>query len=232
MELLKEQWNAAYTRGDNQMLYPKEETVKFLNRHVRKRTGPNTFRDVLPPRPGRQQLHGLDFGCGIGRMTILMEEFGIRAWGVEISETSLDMAAELCDHFGHADLKERLLQVDGLNLPFAADFFDVGLCAGVLDSMHFDVALQTVQELDRVIDRVLYVDLISGDNDRFQREFDGEEIVSAEVEHGTVQSYFNWSKIQRLFVDTRFQIKTCRLMTEESVTDRFRYGRYHVVLRK
>ncbi|MBK9129192.1 MAG: class I SAM-dependent methyltransferase [Phycisphaerales bacterium] len=231
-QLQQEQWNASYERGDNQMLYPKEEVVKFLNRFVRKRTGPNSFRDLLAPRPGAQELRGLDYGCGVGRMTVLLEEFGIRAWGVDISPTCLAAAREVAAHFGHPSLADRFAQVDGLALPFDDGFFDVGIASGVLDSMHFEFARRVALELDRVVERWLYVDLISGDNGRFHREFDGEEVVSDAVERGTVQSYFNWTKVQTLFAPTRFRIHWARLITEQSCTDRFRYSRYHVVLRK
>ncbi len=232
MQLQQAEWNASYEHGDNIALYPKEEVVKFLNRHVRKRTGPDTFRDILVPSPGHDRLRGLDFGCGIGRMTILLEEFGIQAWGAEISDKSLQVAARLADQMGHHDLCQRLVQFDGFVLPFEDGFFDVGMAVGVLDSMHFDVACHAVRELDRVVSQVLFVDLISGDNSRFHPEFAGEEVVDADVEHGTVQSYFNWAKVQQLFAATNFEIRTGRLMTEQSVTDRFRYSRYHVVLAK
>lgn len=231
-QLRQAEWDAAYERGDNLALYPKEEVVKFLNRHVRKRTGPDTFRDILRPSPGHGGLRGLDYGCGVGRMTILMQEFGIEAWGAEISPRSLATAAKLADGMGYPELCERLIQFDGFKLPFTKGFFDVGTAIGVLDSMHFDVALQAVQELDRVISQVLFVDLISGDNDRFHPEFAGEEIVQTQVEQGTVQSYFNWPKVQQLFANTGFRIRTARLMTEQSVVDRFRYSRYHIVLYK
>lgn len=231
-ELLKEQWNASYTRGDNLALYPKEEVVKFLNRHVRKRTGPDTFRDVLRPRAGEQNLRGLDFGCGVGRQTVLLEEFGITAWGVDISDASLRVAQQLCDQHGYHKLKGRLLQLDGPTLPFEDGFFDLAIAACVLDSMTFELAQRAVRELDRVTARLLYVDLISGDNDCFHPEYDGEEIVTHDLERGTVQSYFNWSKVRELFEPTRFHIRTGRLITEQSVTDRYRYGRYYVVLEK
>jgi len=231
-QLQQEQWNASYQRGDNHMLYPKEEVVKFLNRHVRKRTGTDSFRDLLAPRPGAQELRGLDFGCGIGRMTVLLEEFGIRAWGVDISSAGLATARRLAARLGYPSLADRFVQLDGLELPFDDGFFDIGIASGVLDSMSFELARRAVRELDRAIERVLYVDLISGDNGRFGREFDGEEVVSDELERGTVQSYFNWTKVQALFAATRFRIHWARLITEQSCTDRFRYSRYHVVLRK
>lgn len=231
-ELLADQWNASFARGENMTLYPKEEVVKFLNRHVRKRTGPDTFRDILTPRPGMQNLRGLDFGCGVGRTAILLEEFGITAWGVDVSASSLEIAQRLCDQFGVARLKSRLVQLEDVILPFDDGFFDVSVAACSLDSMRFELAQRAVRELERVTARLLYVDLISGDNDRFHPEFDGEEVVDSDFERGTVQSYFNWTKVRALFEPTGLHIRSARLMTEQSVTDRFRYGRYYVVLEK
>lgn len=231
-QLMTDAWDAAYTRGDNQMLYPKEEVVKFLNRCVRKRISPQETRDILQPRPGASQLSALDFGCGIGRLTVLLEEFGIEAHGVDISPVSLDMARQLASDSGYPELLDRLHCVDGFELPFETGAFDVGIAAGVLDSMRFDVAQVAIKELDRVVSRCLYVDLISGDNDRFHREFAEEEVVDAEVERGTVQSYFNFEKIRALFAPTSFKIDQCRLVTEQSCTDHFRYARYHVYLTK
>jgi SAM-dependent methyltransferase len=225
-------WNASYARGDNHMLYPKEEVVKFLNRYVRKRTSPTQFRDILPVRPGAQSLRGVDFGCGIGRLTLLLEEFGIQAWGIEVSNVSLELAGQLFDASGRPELKKRLVLNDGGMTPFEPGFFDVGVCAGVLDSMPFETARDVIRELDRIVSRVAYIDLISGDNDRFHREFAGEEKVEAEVERGTIQSYFNWAKVQALVAETRFQIRDARLVTEQSMLRRYRYGRYHVVLEK
>ncbi len=228
----RSEWDASYTRGENFMFYPKEETVKFLNRHVRKRTGVTTFRDVLTPTEPGAALRGLDFGCGIGRQAILLQEFGIEAFGVDISPASIATAHTLADHFRYPELKARLTVVSELELPFADDFFDVTISSGVLDSMPFEMARRCMRELDRVTRRLGFIDLISGDDSLRHPEFANEVTVATPHEAGTVQSYFNFAKVEALIADTAFNIQTCRLMTEQSVVDRFRYSRYHVVLAK
>lgn len=79
-EIFKNEWEESYKRHENFIFYPHDEVVKFLNRFVRKRIDIDEFIDILP-----MPLKGLDFGCGIGRQTILMEEFGIEAYGIDIS---------------------------------------------------------------------------------------------------------------------------------------------------
>ena len=40
----------------------------------------------------RRKLKGLDYGCGIGRNTVLMEEFNIESKGVDISQEAIEKA--------------------------------------------------------------------------------------------------------------------------------------------
>ena len=47
MDTRKNKWQQSYLRLENFIFYPKEETVKFLNRFVRKRTSVSEFRDVM-----------------------------------------------------------------------------------------------------------------------------------------------------------------------------------------
>jgi SAM-dependent methyltransferase len=230
-DVRKESWEQSYARGENHIFYPKEETVKFLNRFIRRRTGVNRFQEILTPAGGRR-LRGLDYGCGIGRMTVLLEEFGIDGYGVDISETSIRVARDLAEQSGYPKLRERLATVDGTSLPFENDFFDFSFSEGCLDSMRFNIAQTLVRELHRVTRKYCYVSLISGDNSEHWREFAGDEVVTTDIERDTVQSYFNHARILELIADTTFEIRFARLITEESLTSRFKHGRYHVVLAK
>jgi 2-polyprenyl-3-methyl-5-hydroxy-6-metoxy-1,4-benzoquinol methylase len=89
----KNKWDESYDRNENHTLYPKEEVVKFLNRFVRKKLGDNKFIDIL--MTDREKLRGLDCGCGIGRMTMLLNEFNIDSYGVDISKVAIQKAKEL-----------------------------------------------------------------------------------------------------------------------------------------
>jgi len=147
-------WEASYRKKENFIYYPKEEVVKFLNRFVRKRTGVDSFKDIIGTN-----LKGLDLGCGIGRQTILLEEFNIEAYGLDISETAISQARKLAQHFGYTPVFQ-VLQQD--HIPFNDNFFNVAICDSVLDSMPFHTAQEYMRELDRTVTDFLYVSLFAG----------------------------------------------------------------------
>ena len=223
MDIKKGEWDASYVRHENHILYPKEEVVKFLNRFVRKKLGTEDFIDIL----SRQKLTALDYGCGIGRITHLLHEFGIDGYGLDISEVAIEQAENL-----FPSIKDKFQKVEGNSIPFKDGFFNITLSESVLDSMEFELASQIVNEIDRVTTDYFFASFISGDDSSRFREYSGEEIVETQHERGTIQSYFNWSKIINLFDGTSFKIEWARLITEESLLDRYKYGRYFVVCKK
>lgn len=46
-DIKKQFWEESYARQENHMFYPKEETVKFINRFIRKKTGINSYGEFL-----------------------------------------------------------------------------------------------------------------------------------------------------------------------------------------
>ncbi len=229
METYVDKWEESYNRYENFIFYPKEEYVKFLNRFVRKKIGIDKFVDILDfERGGR----ALDFGCGLGRLTILMKEFGLDAYGVDISRNAIANAKVLAKHLGYPDMEDRFVTIDGKKLAFPDDYFQITISEGVLDSMHYELAKINMKEIDRVTSELAFISLISGDDSEHYREYAGEEVVQAEHERGTIQSYFSMEKIRSLIGSTGFKIKWCRLVTEESVLDRYKGGRYYLVLEK
>ena len=226
MELYKSKWNESYNRNENHIFYPKEEVVKFLNRFVRKKMGNNVFQDVLKLNE-EGVIRGLDYGCGIGRMTMLMDEFNIDAYGVDISKSAIQKAKEL-----FPSLSNNFTEVDGDVLPFEDSFFDISICESVIDSMYYDAAKKIIKELERVTDKLTFISFISGDNSEHHREYSAEEIVCKEHEKGTVQSYYNWLKINQLISLTNYKPIWAQLHTRESLLNQYKYGRYFIVLGK
>jgi SAM-dependent methyltransferase len=233
MELCKQEWEASCGRGDNAIFYPKEEVVKFLNRHVRKRTGLAEFRDILERAPDdRTPWRALDYGCGIGRHAVLLEEFGLEAYGVDLSEKSIALARGLAGHMGFPALGARLRPGSGRTLDFEDDYFDLCIAESCLDCMPFEVARGIVRELDRVTKYLGYVTLYSGDNSEHHREFAGEVRVAEPLACGTVRCFYNWARIGELIGGTAWRIASAHLIEEHSVTRRYRHGRYYVILGK
>jgi SAM-dependent methyltransferase len=227
-KVYKQKWDESYDRYENNILYPKEEVIKFLNRFVRKKIGDNSFQDVLQLNEAeRDIIRGLDYGCGIGRMTMLMHEFNINSYGVDISKNAIQKAKEL-----FPILSNKFSEVEGEVLPFDDSFFDISICESVIDSMHYNVAVKVIKELDRVTGKLIFISFISGDNSENYREYSSEEIVHIAHEKDTVQSWYNWAKIESLISNTLLKIKWARLVTEESLIDRHKNGRYYLVLGK
>ena len=226
-EVYKQKWNESYHRSENYIFYPKEEVVKFLNRFVRKKLGENTFQDVLTINKKRGVIRGLDYGCGIGRMTMLLHEFNIDSYGVDISKSAIQKAKKL-----FPVLSNKFTEIDGEVIPFEDSYFDISICESVIDSMHYDVAVRVIKELERVTEKLAFISFISGDDSEHYREYSSEEIVQTEHEKDTVQSWFNWTKINDLISNTKYKIIWAQLVTEESLVERYKYGRYNVVLEK
>lgn len=219
-------WEESYLRGENHIFFPKEEIVKFLSRHVRKMTSPGQCADVVAlPADAK----ALDLGCGIGRQTILLREYGFQAFGLDISQHAIEKAQALAQSMGKSEGTHFSL-LEGTKLPFDRHFFNVSICESVLDSMPYSTACELIQELDRVTNGHCFISIISGDDFNHHREFSGEEVVRSEFEQGTLQSYFNWSKVQDLVGRTSFRICSARLVTDESLQQRYRMGRYFLVL--
>ncbi len=47
LDIKKQCWEDSYKRGENYMFYPKEETVNFINRFIRKKTGSDSYGDFM-----------------------------------------------------------------------------------------------------------------------------------------------------------------------------------------
>lgn len=229
IENFKDKWEESYARHENFIFYPKEESIKFLNRFVRKKVGIDKFVDIIS---FAKEVRGLEYGCGIGRIPILMREFGMDAYGVDISQNAINKAKEMAHHLGFADMENKFLAIKGEEIPFADNYFDITISESVLDSMSYPMAKEVMREIDRVTSKLAFISLISGDNDENYKEYNGEIIVAGQHENGTLQSYFNWAKIQELIKQTRFKVKWSHLIEEVGTIERYKNGRYYVVLEK
>ncbi len=224
------EWNASYQRRDNFLFHPHEEVIRFVSRNIRKRVGFGEFVDV-DAGPRHRKL--LDLGCGIGRHVIFAHQMGLDVYGVDLSARAVAEAVGWASREGVPDAGKRILCSDLRKLPWPDATFDYVISHGVLDSMYFALARAAIAETARVMASggLFYCDLISGDDSSHSREFAGEEIVSTRHEEGTVQSYFNFAKIQSLAGEL-FDIVQATLIKREDVLAGGMRSRYHVVLRK
>lgn len=220
------EWNQSYSRNENFIFYPKEEVVKFLNRFVRKKTdikSSNSGSDTL------NKIRALDLGCGIGRQTILFKEFDFEPYGVDISEVAIQQAKELSRSFGY-DLDNNFILLNDIKLPFEDHFFDFAISDSVLDSMEFRFAKLYMNELNRTVKNLLYLNLISSDSEKDGKAED--ILVYGEHEKGTIQSYYDTDRIQELIKDTDFEVIQLNKNTIQNLLTQQVGARFNIVLKK
>jgi len=235
IDFKKKNWEESYGRGENFIYYPKEEAVKFINRYIKKKISSSEFRDVL--NMDGEQIKGLDFGCGIGRITILMHEFDIDGYGIDISEVAISEAKNLSKFFNYG-LDKNFFVYDGLKVPFDDNYFDFTISEAVFDSMPFELAKQLIKEVDRVTKKYFYLSLIAAEstqifkNSNLEESFNGELEVNETHEKGTIQCFYDFDKIEKLIEKTSFNIKWCEQHIQKNYIQDYMHSRYYVVLEK
>lgn len=226
----KSEWEISYQNRDNFVFYPHEEVIRFVSKYIRKRTGLNEFKDVVPCNPPPKIL---DLGCGIGRHALYCHDMGLDAYGIDLSETAVEVARSWGAQSGIEAPEKKILPGDIRHLPWEDGFFAFAISHGVLDSIHFEIARAASVELARVLRRggVFYCDLISGDDFAHAREFCGEDVVTSSHEHGTIQSYYNFAKVNELIAGL-FEIEEVLLIRRENIVQGGFSSRLHVVLKR
>ena len=223
-------WDESYKKRDNFVFYPHEEVIRFAAKNIIKRVGLNEYKH-MNEKP--EEVKVLDLGCGIGRHVVFFEKMGIDAFGIDLSIEAINIAKEWAKIEKINKFQHKLVQGDVTNLPWNNQTFHYIVSHGVLDSMPFENAKKAMIEAHRVLKMggLFYMDVISGDDSSHYREYSGEEIVKMEHEKDTVQSYFNYSKIQELVKGT-FTIEECKIIRQEDCISSGYHSRYHLTLKK
>ncbi len=215
-------WETSYEKKQNFVFYPDEEMVRFISRHLRKRTGFESFDDKRPNAAG---LKMLDVGCGIGRHMMMGLDFGFEPYGFDLSETAIETARAWLARRGVENPQDRAKQADARDLPWPDAFFDFAVSHGVLDSMPFDIAVAGMAEVRRVLkpDALFYCDLIGGGAH--------EEIIETDHEKDTLQSFFTEEKIGRLIDGTFALVDRVRVVRTDTLSGHV-HSRWHLALRR
>ena len=109
----------------------------------------------------RDELHGLDLGCGWGRGTLGMRDYSrLRMTGVDIGEDELELLRRQAEQAGLGQ-RVRALAADITQLPFACDSFDFALSYLVLDLLSEGALQLALAEILRClkVDSPFYVDM-------------------------------------------------------------------------
>ncbi len=227
MDTKKAAWEEAYNNRDNIVFYPDEHVVRTMAYYVKKRVGLDEYitkRDVKTV---------LDLGCGMGRHVKYLDEMGYETYGIDLSETAIGLAKKWFSSVNKEYLSEKIQSGSATDLPYADAFFDLVLSYGMLDCMHFELALQSVNEATRVLKTggIFIVDVYS---DNFEEKGnEGYEVIAETngTAANTVRSYFDMAKLNQL-LGGRYTIIDHRLMHTKSFTNKTDLYRMHLVLEK
>jgi SAM-dependent methyltransferase len=195
MNNLKKKWDKSYSRGDNNILYPQAEVVKFINRFVCKQNNNGILTRHLKKK-NIHRIRGLDFGCGIGTHAIMFNDFQIEAYGIDISKVAILKAIKNAKKKGLKSDKFLIQPSNTHILPFKDNYFDFVLAESCLDSMPFNLAKLYISELKRITNGIIYASFI-GKNPMVSKK--DEFVVKTKHEEGTIQTLFDEKKIYKLF---------------------------------
>ena len=121
-----ERWASKYKDEDNPLLSLEKNAIQTL-------------------LPNLNQLNILDFGCGVGRGIKMMADHGAACVvGIDFSFNMLTEAKSQL----HIESNSRLLQANGLFLPFVKDSFEVVLSSFVMG--HIEQLGEALKEIVRV----------------------------------------------------------------------------------
>lgn len=227
MDFKKEEWDNSYKKKDNFTFYPNEEVIRFVSKYIKKKI------DIKEYYIKANLRKCLDLSCGIWRHILYLDDLGFDVYGIDISDEAIKFAYKWFDYLKRIGLKDKLTVGSSTNLPYSDSYFDFIISHGVLDSMNYNIAKESIREVLRVLKNkgLFYFDVISGCDYNHFREYEGEEVVCSGLEKGTIQSYFNWRKINAL-LDNKFKILDCILIQRESIVSPVKNSRYHIVAKK
>lgn len=187
-------WNESYNRGENNILEPYEELVKFLNRFIVSRsadTAPPSIKENFATKD-IATTSIVDLGCGIGAQSEYLAKMGFECHGFDISTVAVKAATDRTQSMKNAPIFNTCT-TEKINLP---ESFNIAIACASLDSMPLSDASQYMKHLrNAASSSALFFGTFIG---RAHNDAADEEIVTDAHEFGTVQSYFDPDRIEVL----------------------------------
>ena len=207
-------WDEVYRDRLMTIWEPHDIIVQFIARFLKKR---QRYDKYMIRQDARRVL---DLGCGNGGQSIYLARMGYEVYGIDVSEEAIKLAR---DYASQEQLDVTFLTQGCEQLSFEPDFFDAVICHGVLDHVPMETAIDSVQEIQRVLrpGGLSLVSLASVRSSLF-----GEGLSSGQntyvLEHGPekgqIQHYFNEEEIRILLPAAQFRLLETRHNLEEKLT--------------
>lgn len=204
-------WNQSYLKQQNNILEPYEELVKFLSRYVFDRD-PDSATPVSKTGRPIEQTVVVDLGCGIGAQSEYLARLGFRCYGFDLSEVAIQNAVARTSAMANPP-RFSTCTSSSFSPP---EEVDIAIACGSLDSMPWDDAVAYVAGLGQAARHgaLFFGTFIAEKSDSTV----GEEVIDDDHEHGTIQSYFDAAKLEKLLSHGSIQItRLDRIETENLI---------------
>ena len=215
-------WDLSYKRLENNLKYPNEELIKFLNKFILKRKSKKKIKSIF-----------LDLGCGNGRNTKYILENGFNVVGIDLSKIAISNTRKLLKRSKFSPSRYKLINTSSDNFQYKKDSFDYIISDSTLDSMPINEFKKTLKLIYNSIkpNGLIYLNLINKKNvthkGKFLNSYDF--LIKSKHENNTIQSYFDSKRIKENFkqfkiVDNYEIIK----LKNKRILD----ARFHLILKK
>lgn len=214
---LVECWDSSYARNENNVLEPYEELVKFMSRFVFDRESDagairlkGQFKDKIV-----SEVSAVDIGCGIGAQSQYLAQMGFSVKGFDVSHVAIGRARKRLNSLG-LDVSASF-KVASPDRALIEESFDIGIACASLDSMPYSCAVDWMQCAgEKCNANGLFFATLIGPS-AIGRPVKEEIVANDSYEAGTVQSYFDRSKIEELFRRGGFEIQRIDLVSTETL---------------
>ena len=214
-------WDLSYKRLENNLKYPNEQLIKFLNKFI------------LKKKINKNKLLFLDLGCGNGRNTKYILENGLKVVSIDLSKIAINNTRKLLKKSKFNPSRYKLINISSDNFKYASNSFDYIISDSTLDSMPINEFKKTIKLIYNLIkpNGLVYLNLINIKNvthkGKFLNKYDF--LINSKHENNTIQSYFDNKRINESFkqfeiVDNYEIIK----FRNKRILD----ARFHLILKK
>ncbi len=215
-------WDLSYKRLQNNLKYPNEEIIKFLNKFILKKR-----------LNKKEKIVFLDLGCGNGRNTKYILENGFSVVGIDLSKTAINNTRKLLKKNKCNPSRYKLINMGSDNFRCRTNFFDYIISDCTLDSMPVNEFKKTLTLIFNTIktNGLVYLNLINiksvTHKGKFLNKYDF--LINSKHEKNTIQSYFDKKRIKESF--NQFKIlenyEIIKLKNKKILDARF-----HLILKK
>ncbi len=168
----------------------------------------------------------LDLGCGTGRHTIFLAKKGFKVYGVDISQSGLDIIKKTKSKLKLRNIK--LKRADMAKIPYKSNFFDSIVCTSVINHARLNKIKRTFKEIVRVLksNGIFILEVISPKDFTFKTGIEiepGTRINIADWDSDVPHHFFTKSKLKIFLKD----FKVIRFKETPKMSERLNRVRHH-----